>query len=145
MKLETMDLTFQALASQPRRRLLDLVKSMPGCSVNDVCKYFETSRIAVMKHLRVLEQAQLIVSRKRGRTRELYFNVVPIQLIYDRWTTEYSSFWASKVTDLKFQVESQVQPSAESSANAPDGAPTSSRKKSNVQKTSTQQRHRGKP
>lgn len=100
-----MDAVFQALASHHRRKILDLVKSMPGCSVNDVCKYFDMSRIAVMKHLRVLEDAGLLVSRKPGRTRELFFNAVPIQMIYDRWTTEYSQFWASQVTDLKFRVE----------------------------------------
>jgi predicted transcriptional regulator len=105
MKPETMDAVFQALASGHRRKILDLVKSMPGCSVNDVCKYFDMSRIAVMKHLRILEDAGLLVSRKPGRTRELFFNAVPIQMIYDRWTTEYSQFWASQVTDLKFRLE----------------------------------------
>ena len=90
-----MDAVFQALANAHRRKILDVIKGMPGCSVNDVCKYFDMSRIAVMKHLRVLEQADLIVSQKSGRTRELYFNVVPIQLVYDRWTSEYSKFWAS--------------------------------------------------
>jgi predicted transcriptional regulator len=107
MKPETMDAVFQALASGHRRKILDLVKSMPGCSVNDVCKYFDMSRIAVMKHLRILEDAGLLVSRKPGRTRELFFNAVPIQMIYDRWTTEYSQFWASQVTDLKFRLEAE--------------------------------------
>lgn len=102
-----MDSVFQALSSEHRRKILDLVKSMPGCSVGDVSKYFDMSRIAVMKHLKVLEEAQLIISEKQGRTRELYFNIVPIQLIYDRWTTEYGRFWASQVTDLKFKVESR--------------------------------------
>lgn len=102
-----MDAVFQALASASRRKILDLVKTMPGCSVNDLCKYFDTSRIAVMKHLRVLEEARLLVSKKVGRQREFYFNVVPIQLIYDRWSTEYSSFWASHVTDIKFKSESK--------------------------------------
>ena len=60
-----------------------------------------------MKHLRVLEDAELLVSRKVGRTRELYFNAVPIQMIYDRWTTDYSRFWATQVTDIKFMLESK--------------------------------------
>ena len=114
MTPESMDLTFHALAHAHRRRILDLVKGMPGCSVNDVAKYFETSRIAVMKHLRVLEAAGLVVSQKRGRVRELYFNSVPIQLIHDRWTTEYSRFWASQVTDLKFLIESRAREERES-------------------------------
>ena len=107
MKPDSMDLVFQALASPHRRKILDLLKTMPGCSVNDVCKYFDMSRIAVMKHLRVLESADLIISKKSGRTRELFFNVVPIQLIYERWTTDYSQFWASHVTDIKFKAEAK--------------------------------------
>ena len=107
MKPDSMDAVFQALANKHRRKILDLIKSMPGGSVNDVCKYFDMSRIAVMKHLRVLEDAELIISQKSGRTRELYFNIVPIQMVYDRWTTEYSKFWASQVTDLKFKVEAK--------------------------------------
>jgi len=107
MKPESMDAVFGALANESRRKILDIVKSMPGCSVNDVCKYFDTSRIAVMKHLRVLEDCELLLSEKNGRTREYFFNPVPIPLIYDRWTTEYSSFWSSKMTDIKFKAESR--------------------------------------
>lgn len=87
--------------------MLDLIKEMPGCCVNDVCAHFETSRIAVMKHLNILVEAQLIISRKSGRTRELFFNAAPIQMIYDRWTTEYSAFWATQAVDLKYKVESK--------------------------------------
>ncbi len=105
MTPESMDLVFHALANRARRKLLDLIKEHPGSSVNDLCAEFEVSRIAVMKHLRVLEESQLIVVRKNGRRREIYFNVVPIQLIYDRWTSEFSSFWASKAVDLKFFLE----------------------------------------
>ena len=102
-----MDTVFQALSHESRRRMLDIDKGMPGCSVNDVCKYFEISRIGVMKHLKILEAADLIISEKEGRTRELYFNAAPIQLIYDRWTTEYSAFWATHVTDIKFKAETR--------------------------------------
>lgn len=130
-----MDAVFQALAHSGRREILDIVKNFPGCSVNDVCSRFETlpkanktgmrkkkssakssksdnagmSRIGVMKHLKVLEEARLIISRKQGRKRMLYFNVVPIQMVYDRWATEYSSFWASQVTDLKFRAEAKSE------------------------------------
>ncbi len=103
-----MDSVFLALGHQTRRKILDIVKSMPGCSVGDVVKYFDDiSRIAVMKHLDVLESADLVVSRKQGRRRELFFNAVPIQMIYDRWTTEYSRFWASRALDLKYLLENQ--------------------------------------
>jgi predicted transcriptional regulator len=58
-----------------------------------------------MKHLRILERARLLISEKRGRNRALYRNLVPIQLVYDRWTDEYSAFWAGQLADLKYRVE----------------------------------------
>lgn len=111
-----MDAVFVALSHQTRRKILDIVKSLPGCSVADVAKYFDDiTRIAVMKHLDVLVAADLIISRKVGRRRELFFNAVPIQLIYDRWTTEYSRFWASQAVDLKYLLESQIEAGEDSS------------------------------
>ncbi len=86
---------------------MDLVKLRPGCSVVDLCEHFEISRIGVMKHLGVLVDAKLIISRKRGRTRELFFNAAAIQMIYDRWTTEYSAFWVTQAVDLKYRAEGQ--------------------------------------
>ena len=65
------------------------------------------SRIAVMKHLRVLQGAGLLISQKEGRNRKMYFNCVPIQMIYDRWTTEYSALWASRLTEVKYRVEAK--------------------------------------
>ena len=96
---------FSALAHQTRRQIVDLVTQSPGCNVNDVCEHFDISRIAVMKHLDVLVGAQLIISQKKGRNRQLYFNAAPIQMIYDRWTNEYSTFWATQVVDLKKLAE----------------------------------------
>jgi DNA-binding transcriptional ArsR family regulator len=107
MESDAMDALFQALASESRRRILDIVKDRPGCSVNHVAGYFDESRINVMKHLRVLETAGLIHSEKQGRTRRLYFNCVPIQLIHERWTTEYSAMWAGRLTKVKYRVESK--------------------------------------
>jgi predicted transcriptional regulator len=108
MKPESMDALFSALAHRHRRRILDLVKNNPGCSVGDVSGHFDISRVAVMKHLRVLEQGGLLVSEKRGRTRELYVNTVPIQMIYDRWTTEYSGMWSERLTRLKYRIEEEA-------------------------------------
>ena len=105
MKPEAMDNVFQALASAPRRRILDIVRENPGCNVSQVCRYFDVSRIAVMKHLAVLETAGLLISRKQGRSRRLFFNAAPIQQIYERWTTQYSGMWASRLTEFKRQVE----------------------------------------
>jgi len=103
------DLVFQALASRPRRLIMDLVKRMPGCCVNDVCEHFEMSRIGVMKHLKILVAAKLVLSRKKGRTRELFFNSAPVQMIYDRWTDEYSAFWATQAVDLKYKAENKAK------------------------------------
>ena len=102
---ESMDAVFAALAHPSRRKILDVLKEQPGCSVNAVAEHFDTSRIAVMKHLRVLEEAKLVISEKEGRVRRLYFNAAPIQLIYDRWTSEYSALWASEMTRIKYAVE----------------------------------------
>jgi DNA-binding transcriptional ArsR family regulator len=119
MTPESMNDVFLALAHPVRRKVLDIVKDSPGCSVNEVCDYFEISRIAVMKHLRVLERADLIVSRKQGRTRELYFNAIPIQLIHDRWTTVYSALWASGLTRVKYRIES-MQPRGKKGGGSPE-------------------------
>lgn len=103
-----MDQVFQALASKTRRQILDLVKDQPGCLVIDICQHFEMSRIAVMKHLKILEQANLLVTEKIGKSRHHYFNVVPIQQIYERWTDEYSRFMASRLTGFKQHLENGV-------------------------------------
>ena len=107
-----MDAVFQALAHRDRRRILDIVKESPGCTVGDVSSRFATSRIAVMKHLRVLEEAGLLVSEQDGRRRRLYHNTVPIQMIYDRWTSAYSRYWSSKLTAIKYRVEEDAGASA---------------------------------
>lgn len=100
-----MDDVFQALANATRRTLLDRIRDAPGSNVKTLCRGFDVTRIAVMKHLAVLERADLIVSRKRGRERVFYFNAVPIQQIYERWTDEYSGHWAGKLTAFKRRVE----------------------------------------
>lgn len=110
MTEEQQDQMFFALAHTTRRQILDIVKRMPGCSVADIAKYFPASRIAVMKHLAVLEAADLLVSRKTGRVREYLLNAAPIQQIIDRWTTEYAAFWASRAMDLKYALEGAVAP-----------------------------------
>ncbi|HBS34143.1 MAG TPA: transcriptional regulator, partial [Parvularcula sp.] len=65
-------------------------------------------RIAIMKHLAVLEAANLIVSQKDGRTRRLFFNAAPIRMIYDRWTDDYSGYWAGELTRLKYLAEARA-------------------------------------
>ena len=105
--MDDMAAVFDALGSATRRRILDLVRTDPGCTVGELAAHFDTTRIAVMHHLRQLEDCDLILSKKEGRSRRLYHNSVPIQLIYDRWTTEYGGFWASRMADVKYAVESR--------------------------------------
>lgn len=121
MDEDAQDRMFFALANTLRRQILDIVRRMPGCSVNDVTKYFPISRIAVLKHIDLLEVAGLLVSRKPGRVRELYLNAIPIQQMIDRWTTEYAEFWASRAMDLKFALE---QAETTSSPWPPPNAPS---------------------
>jgi predicted transcriptional regulator len=102
-----MDAVFQALAHESRRRMLDMVKNEPGIGVGALAGEFDVSRIAVMKHLTVLEDANLIISQKDGRTRKLYFNAAPIQMIHDRWTSEYSAYWAGQMTRIKYLAEAR--------------------------------------
>lgn len=100
-----MDNVFQALAHRSRRRMLDIVKEQPGIAVGALASRFDVSRIAVMKHLAIIEAAGLVISEKQGRVRKLYFNVAPIQMIHDRWTTEYSAYWAGHLTRIKYLAE----------------------------------------
>lgn len=102
-----MDQVFQALANRSRRRMLDIVKEHPGIGVGVLASQFDVSRIAVMKHLGILETAGLVISEKQGRVRKLYFNVAPIQIIHDRWTTEYSAYWAGHLTRIKYLAEAK--------------------------------------
>ena len=111
MNADEMDAVFAALASEPRRRILDILKKEPGANVNRVCEFFdEMGRVAVMKHLGVLEGASLVVSEKVGRERLLYFNPVPIHMIYDRWTTEFSAYWAGRLARMKYRLENAAIP-----------------------------------
>jgi len=104
-----MNVVFQALAHPARRRILDIVRDRPGCTVGAVGDDFEMSRIGVLKHIRNLEAADLLVSQREGRERHLYFNVVPIQMIYDRWTSEYGRLWAGRLARVKYRVENREE------------------------------------
>ena len=107
MSSDPTDRLFAALAHPARRRMLDLLMEIPGMGVNALASHFEFSRIAAMKHIDTLERADLVISRKRGRVRHLYFNPVPIQQIHNRWTTQYSAFWSQRVVDIKDRVEAR--------------------------------------
>ncbi len=84
---------------------MGIVGGCSGISVGELATCFDVSRIAVMNHLAVLEKAGLVISEKDGRARRLYLNVAPIQMIYDRWTDEYSGYWANRITNIKYNAE----------------------------------------
>lgn len=84
------DEVFKALSDPNRRRILDIVREQPGINVNELTKQFQFSRFATMKHLKVLEDSKLILSKKEWKDKKLYLNAVPIQQIYDRWISMYA-------------------------------------------------------
>ena len=93
-----LDPIWKALADPSRRRILDLLRDGPRTTW-DLCASFESSRFAVMKHLRVLEHARLILVRRRGRER-WNTSIRSIQSIYERWLTPYAALWAGELLDL---------------------------------------------
>ena len=107
-----MDLVFHALAHQTRRRILDLVRDTPGQSVGELAKAFDVSRIAIMNHLKVLEDAGLLVSQKDGRARRLYLNAMPIQAIHERWIDTFSGYWADRLSFIKHAAEGVARKTA---------------------------------
>jgi uncharacterized protein YndB with AHSA1/START domain len=100
-------MVFKALADPSRRRMVDLVKANPGITVGALSDAFDFTRYAVMKHLRVLEDADLIVPHRDGKSKRLYLNAIPIQTIYDRWISQYSARWAAGLNALKYQLEQE--------------------------------------
>lgn len=107
-----MDLVFHALSHQTRRRILDLVRDQPGQGVGELAKAFDVSRIAIMNHLKVLEEAGLLISQKDGRTRRLYLNAMPIQAIHERWIDAFSEVWADRLSFIKQAAEQVAKSNA---------------------------------
>lgn len=101
---DDLTLIWKALADPTRRRLLDLLKERPR-TTGDLCDAFNVSRFAIMKHLSILEKAELIVVRRHGRERWNHLNAVPLQRIYERWLRPYEAEWASALLQLKRHVE----------------------------------------
>jgi DNA-binding transcriptional ArsR family regulator len=99
------DRVFKALADPTRRHLLDLLFRRDGQSLTELESGLAMTRFGVMKHLRLLEAAGLVVSRKVGRTRLHYLNPVPIRQIHDRWIDKYTEQPASALVDLKRELE----------------------------------------
>jgi DNA-binding transcriptional ArsR family regulator len=100
-----LDRVFFALANRTRRRILDVLAQAPGCTVGDVAGRFDMSRIGVLKHLSALEEADLVISARNGRERQLWLNAVPLQLVHERWSEQYRDFWSKRLTRLKYATE----------------------------------------
>lgn len=100
-----LDRVFQALSNTTRRQILDVVATKPGCTVSHVVEQFDMSRIGVLKHINLLEEAGLLLSERIGRERPMYVNLAPLQLIQERWSDQYGRYWASRLTELKYAVE----------------------------------------
>ena len=100
-----MDEVFKALADPTRRDLLDALFAEDGQTLTALEERVPMTRFGVMKHLKVLEEAGLVVTRKRGREKLHYLNPVPIRLIQDRWVSKYAEPWAAGLAELKTDLE----------------------------------------
>jgi len=99
------DAVFKALADASRRLLLDVLFERDGRTLTELDAELEMTRFGVMKHLRVLEDAGLVVARKRGREKLNFLNPVPIRQIHDRWIDKYTEHRVSALLDLKTDLE----------------------------------------
>ena len=99
------DHVFKALADPTRRLLLDRLFERDGRTLTDLESDMEMTRFGVMKHLRVLEEAGLVVTRRSGREKLHFLNPVPIRLIHDRWIDKYTEGQASLLANLKNALE----------------------------------------
>lgn len=103
-----MDEVFKALADGTRRQLLDRLFEQDGQSLSALEKRLPMTRFGVMKHLKLLQAAGLVVTRKQGRERLHFLNAVPIRLIHDRWVDKFTAPWVAGLSDLKHRLESQT-------------------------------------
>ncbi len=104
-----MDPVFRALADPTRRRLLDELFREDGQTLGALERRFGMTRFGVMRHLRVLEEAGLVVTKRRGREKLHFLNPVPIRLVHDRWVSKYAEPWAAALGDLKERLERPVE------------------------------------
>src|SRR6478735_3410387 len=104
-----MDEVFKALADPTRRALLDELFREDGQTLSALEEHFAMTRFGVMKHLRVLEDAGLVVVRRRGREKLHFLNPVPIRLVHDRWVSKYAEPWAAGLSALKTDLEKAME------------------------------------
>jgi uncharacterized protein YndB with AHSA1/START domain len=104
-----MDAVFKALADPTRRSLLDELFREDGQTLSALEGRFSMTRIGVMKHLRVLEDGGLVVTKRRGREKLHFLNPVPIRLVHDRWVSKYTEPWAAGLVELKTRLEGTME------------------------------------
>jgi DNA-binding transcriptional ArsR family regulator len=102
-----MDEVFRALADPTRRGLLDELFKRDGQTLTELEERVPMTRFGVMKHLRVLEEASLVTTRRRGREKLHFLNPVPIRLVHDRWVSKYAEPWAAALSGLKHDLEEE--------------------------------------
>jgi DNA-binding transcriptional ArsR family regulator len=102
------DRVFKALADPTRRSLLDRLFARDGLTLTELEPELEMTRFGVMKHLRVLEDAGLVVTRRSGREKLHFLNPVPIRLVHDRWIDKYTERHVSALVELKERLETQT-------------------------------------
>jgi DNA-binding transcriptional ArsR family regulator len=102
------DGVFKALADPTRRFLLDLLFVRDGRTLTELESELEMTRFGVMKHLKVLEEANLVVTRRSGREKLHFLNPVPIRLIHDRWIDKFTERQVSALAELKSQLENRA-------------------------------------
>jgi uncharacterized protein YndB with AHSA1/START domain len=104
-----MDEVFRALADPTRRSLLDELFREDGQTLSALQGRFSMSRFGVMKHLKLLEEAGLVVTRRRGREKLHFLNPVPIRLVHDRWVSKYAEPWTAALSELKDKLEEPME------------------------------------
>ncbi len=104
-----METVFRALADPTRRALLDALFERDGQTLGALTARHDMTRIAVAKHLRLLEEAGLVVSRRRGREKLHHLNPVPIRLVHDRWVSKYTEPWTAGLAGLKTELEHSME------------------------------------
>jgi len=103
-----MDAVFKAMADPTRRKLLDKLYEQDGQTLSALERRLPMTRFGVMKHLRVLEQAHLVTTRKRGREKLHFLNPVPIRRVHDRWVSKYAEPWAATLSGIKTELEEET-------------------------------------
>jgi uncharacterized protein YndB with AHSA1/START domain/DNA-binding transcriptional ArsR family regulator len=103
------DDVFRALADPTRRSLLDELFRKDGQSLSSLEERFSMTRFGVMKHLKQLEEAGLVVTKRRGREKLHFLNPVPIRLVHDRWVSKFAEPWAASLSELKTRLESPME------------------------------------